>query len=97
MIQANALLSQLKPWAPTTNRETVTQLYVAVMETLRVCAILFQPFTPSACKQILDELGAEEEKRSLRYAVLGRGAITKLGNIKTRVRVFKPLPKSTQQ
>ncbi|CCM00468.1 uncharacterized protein FIBRA_02501 [Fibroporia radiculosa] len=66
--EANLLMTQTKPWAPNTSLQTVVDVYAAVLECLRVCGILLQPFIPSKAALLLDSLGVPVDERSLQFA-----------------------------
>ncbi|KAJ3553901.1 hypothetical protein NM688_g3375 [Phlebia brevispora] len=89
LAQANQVMTETAPWAPSTSPATVAAVYEATLETLRVCGILLQPFMPSKAEMLLDALGVEPGQRTMEYAELGKGAI---GEVRS-VRLFD-VPKS---
>ncbi len=83
--QANQLMTNTAPWAATTDTQTVIDLYVCIIECLRICGILLQPFMPSKEDMLLDALGVPAEERFIANANLGTGSV---GQIQTGIRLF---------
>lgn len=69
----------MEPWKiakadslPTDHREALlAETIYLLAESLRIMAILLQPFMPDKSKQMLDILGVSMEKRSFEYADVG--------------------------
>ena len=63
-------------------------MYATVIETLRICGILLQPFMPTKAAALLDALKVEENERTLAHAELGKVEARK---VKAHVRLFDPI------
>ena len=81
------------PWAATTKPEVVAAVYTTIVETLRVCGILLQPFMPTKAGTLLDALGVPVEQRTLEHAALGQGTV---GHVQSGIRLFE-VRKSEEQ
>lgn len=80
--QTNAFLQHMSPWDfcadpnlvklndPVTQLRVDQTVYLCV-EAIRISAILLQPFIPSSMVRLLDMLGIDAERRSLRFAEFG--------------------------
>lgn len=84
-MQGNQLLTESAPWSASTNTVTTVEVYTVILESLRVCGILLQPFIPSKAGQLLDALGVPDDQRSMAFAGLGQGSV---GTITGGVRLF---------
>lgn len=62
------------------------EVYTAVLESLRVCGILLQPFIPSKAAQLLDALGVNDHQRSMAFAELGKAQV---GSVTGGIRLFE--------
>jgi methionyl-tRNA synthetase len=90
-----------KPWentleyAPGEPGEDVDRTIYLAAEALRMTGILLQPYMPNKAKNLLDQLGVQEDRRTLAYcqpgADLGYGTpMVKLGSKHEGV-LFPPL------
>ena len=73
------------------------QIYAISGETLRICAILFQPYIPTKSVELLEALGTQPEERTFSHAEPGKGAI---GHFKQGLKIFidpDPLAKSSSR
>ncbi|KAF7795545.1 hypothetical protein EIP86_006707 [Pleurotus ostreatoroseus] len=93
LAQANQVMTETAPWAPTTEPCTVAAVYEATLETLRVCGILLQPFMPSKAEMLLDALGVDPVQRTMASSALGKGAI---GDVRSGVRLFEMAKRQAQ-
>lgn len=66
---------------------------MTVVETLRICGILLQPFMPEKAKSLLDALSTEPEERALADAGLGKA---ESGEVLHDVVLFAPIAKRAE-
>jgi methionyl-tRNA synthetase len=76
MLQTNKLVAFHEVWRKVNDPDESIQRDVKVIiyyaaESLRICAILLQPFMPSKMKRLLDILGVDEQKRFYQHASFG--------------------------
>lgn len=76
-------MTQTAPWSPKTPSETVVIVRATILECLRVCGILLQPFIPIKASELLGALDVPVPQRSLKYAEMGKACV---GNVKQGVR-----------
>ena len=60
--RANKYIDETAPWAlakDESNRERLAAILYNLLETIRICAILLQPFIPDSCAKIFGQIGAE--------------------------------------
>ncbi|ETS76679.1 hypothetical protein PFICI_12066 [Pestalotiopsis fici W106-1] len=74
--ESNKYMTEAAPWNLSNNGERdytrlVHCIYLCA-ESMRVAAILLQPFIPEKAAEILDRLGVDSKKRTLEYAKRGR-------------------------
>lgn len=86
--RANKYIDETTPWVLAKNgdKERLGTVLYNLAETLRMCAVVLQPFLTSAPAKILDALGADKKGRE--FASLGKFGWTKPG---TAVTVIPPL------
>lgn len=89
--QVNELMTATAPWSSSTDVQRVAEVHAVVLEVLRICGILLQPFIPSRASMLLDVLGIPPAQRTLANASLGSGAV---GDITSGVRLFDALKDS---
>ena len=73
-LQTNAYMQHTAPWnllEPEKQAQLDRIIYVCA-DSLRICAILLQPYMPSKMKQLLDMLGVSEDARMYANASLGK-------------------------
>lgn len=75
LAEANRHVQQLSPWLATASPSDVHRALFFGSETLRMSAILLQPFMPSKSAQLLDMLGVPADQRSRSYRSLGQGGV----------------------
>ena len=72
--RANAYLQESAPWTVAKKADSVLEvdsiIYLCA-ETLRICAILLQPFMPSKMNELLDIVGVYNSRRAFHDATLG--------------------------
>ncbi|KAF9819446.1 hypothetical protein IEO21_02054 [Rhodonia placenta] len=87
--EANLLMTKAKPWAVTQSTPAVRAVYWSLLECLRTCGILLQPFIPSKSANLLHYLGVPPEQRTAEWA-----SIDAKGHIGTPVSgvVLFPMP-----
>lgn len=78
-------MTESAPWAASTSTDTIEAVYTTILETLRICGILLQPFMPSKAEMLLDALGTQPEQRTIMHSLLGQG---KIGHVQSGVRLF---------
>jgi methionyl-tRNA synthetase len=59
------------PYGPGEPGEEVDRTIYLASEALRMTGILLQPYIPNKAKNLLDQLGVQEEKRTLAYCQPG--------------------------
>lgn len=80
------MLTDAAPWSASTNITTAVDVRAAVLETLRVCGILLQPFIPTKAGQLLNALGVPKDQRFMAFAGLGQASV---GAVTGGVRLFE--------
>ncbi|EMD40301.1 hypothetical protein CERSUDRAFT_110908 [Gelatoporia subvermispora B] len=88
--EANMLMTQAKPWDKKTPTAVSAQVRDDVLECLRICGILLEPFMPSVSTALLQALSIPDQHRNLEFADLGKGIATRCT---PGIRLFKPLKK----
>lgn len=83
-------MTEAAPWSPKTDTEAVIAAEAIVLEALRVCAILLQPFVPGKATMLLDALDVPQDERTIQHAALGA---TQVRTVSSGVRLFE-LPKA---
>jgi methionyl-tRNA synthetase len=71
--ESNRHLQQLAPWLSTSSASAVHRALFYSSETLRISAILLQPFMPEKAHQLLDTLGVANWRRGWSDLALGEG------------------------
>ncbi|KAI0920762.1 hypothetical protein AcW1_005059 [Taiwanofungus camphoratus] len=84
--EANMLMSRTAPWAKSTSVETTLNVCALILEALRICGILLQPFMPSKAALLLDSLGIPAEQRALEHAAMGQAQV---GEVQSGVLLFE--------
>lgn len=79
------MMTVTKPWSQNTATELVEQVYAVSLETLRICGLLLQPFTPTKAEELLDYLDVPKDLRTWNHARLMGGTV---GNVQRGVRLF---------
>ncbi|KAI0782592.1 tRNA synthetases class I (M)-domain-containing protein [Abortiporus biennis] len=92
--EANVLMTQTAPWSSSTEATVVTSVTVTIIESLRICGILLQPFIPGKAEQLLNGLSIPTNERSLTYAEVGKGP--KIPTIQGGIRLFEKLKGSQE-
>ncbi|THH10301.1 hypothetical protein EW146_g8411 [Bondarzewia mesenterica] len=64
----NKVLSITEPWSKKTEISIVKEVYAISIETLRICGILLQPFTPTKAQELLDALKVPHSERTWSHA-----------------------------
>lgn len=80
------LMSRTAPWAKSTSVETTLNVCALILEALRICGILLQPFMPSKAALLLDSLGIPAEQRALEHAAMGQAQV---GEVQSGVLLFE--------
>jgi len=70
---ANKHISTLSPWLPSASPSEIHRSLYLSCESLRISAILLQPFMPEKSRILLDALGVGEEARKWENVGFGRG------------------------
>ncbi|KAI9447870.1 tRNA synthetases class I (M)-domain-containing protein [Lactarius indigo] len=65
---ANTMMNATEPWAKDTPQALIGEVYALSLETLRICGILLQPFTPAKAGMLLDAMSISPSERSLQHA-----------------------------
>ncbi|GAA5989184.1 hypothetical protein JCM10908_001196 [Rhodotorula pacifica] len=73
LAEANRHVQQLSPWLASASPSDVHRALYFGSESLRMSAILLQPFMPTKSAQLLDVLGVPAERRTWTHRALGRG------------------------
>ena len=68
-------MTDTAPWAKSTPASVALHVQTLILECLRVCGILLQPFMPSKSSALLTALDIPDEQRTLEFAELGRGRV----------------------
>lgn len=79
-------MTETAPWAKSTPVSVTLNVQTLILECLRICGILLQPFMPSKSSMLLDALGVATEQRTLGVAELGQGQV---GQVQPGVRLFE--------
>ncbi|OCH94466.1 hypothetical protein OBBRIDRAFT_769480 [Obba rivulosa] len=91
LAEENIVMTHTKPWDKKTPTDLSVQVRDDVLECLRICGILLQPFMPSIAGALLQALSIPDHQRSLEFARPGKGAVIECV---PGVRLFKPLKKA---
>ena len=83
--QANKIYSEAQPWVSSMDASHRAQIYAISAETLRICAILLQPYIPTKSVELLEALGTRLEERTFSHAEPGKGAV---GDFKQGLKIF---------
>ncbi|KAI0677666.1 tRNA synthetases class I (M)-domain-containing protein [Trametes maxima] len=83
--EANLLMTQAAPWAKDTPASVAADVQTLVLEVLRECGILLQPFMPEKAALLLDSLGVPEGQRTIADAAFGKPGV---GDVRPGVRLF---------
>ena len=89
---ANKYIDLTTPWAlakDEAKREELNEVLYHLCEALRCVTIMLQPFMPSTCQTIFEELGVEEEKQG--FSSLEYGAKSTYQVIEKAIVLFKRL------
>lgn len=73
LAEANRHVQQLSPWLATASPSAVHRALFFGSETLRMSAILLQPFMPTKSEQLLDMLGVPADRRAWACRYFGQG------------------------
>ena len=89
--RANKYIDENAPWVLAKDMEANGQRLAAVMydllETIRVCAVLLQPFIPESCEKIFAQIGAAEALRTWDSAK-GFGALPRTVTVEKGAALF---------
>lgn len=89
----NELIQRLQPWSASTHPTVVLESVVLVTESLRISALLLQPFMPDKMNALLDTLKIPVEKRSHPKDLVVKGEDGRLiSHVVQRVDEGKPEP-----
>ena len=72
--QTNRYISSVSPWAIAKYANDMDLLRIVIYllaESLRLTAILLQPFIPESASRLLDMLGVQQDRRTHDFAQLG--------------------------
>lgn len=67
------MFTNARPWSSSTPPSVVLEVMTWSRETLRICAILLQPFIPGKAAELLDALRVSEGMRTWSHAGVGNG------------------------
>ncbi|OBZ70134.1 putative methionine--tRNA ligase, mitochondrial [Grifola frondosa] len=84
--EANMLVTQATPWHRDTPLDVTSNVQALVLECLRQCGILLQPFMPSKAELLLNALDVPAEQRTLAYAAFGSPG---LNQVQRGIRLFE--------
>ncbi|KAI5120656.1 hypothetical protein M0805_007993 [Coniferiporia weirii] len=80
----NKEFTRIAPWTPNTPARDVIHLLIWTRETLRICAILLQPYIPKSSSALLDALRVQGGARTYAFARIGAGRVSS-GPVQRRV------------
>ncbi|POY74433.1 putative Methionine--tRNA ligase [Rhodotorula taiwanensis] len=75
LAEANRHVQQLSPWLATASPSDVHRALFFGSESLRMAAVLLQPFMPTKAAQLLEMLGVPAERWSWAHRRLGEGGV----------------------
>lgn len=86
--RANKYIDETAPWIlakDESNRARLATVMYNLLETIRICTVLLQPFIPDSCIKIFDQIGAGEDLRTWDSA-------SEFGCLPADVKVVKAAP-----
>ncbi|BGP54040.1 hypothetical protein JCM8202_003039 [Rhodotorula sphaerocarpa] len=75
LAEANRHVQQISPWLATASPSAVHRALFFGSESLRIAAILLQPFMPDKADQLLEMLGVPAERRTWTHCGVGQGGV----------------------
>ena len=86
--RANKYIDETAPWVlakDENNKPRLAAIMYNLLETIRICAVMLQPFIPDSCEKIFTQIGAPVEARefdsALSFGALPKNTETRKGEI----------------